>query len=178
MNGIHTDFKHNVCIFLDFWNIPVVPWVSTRKLFRIRKQQRKPQWRKKRKDFLTLGKGTVSARSQIEICFLEGRNFMFRSRCSVLEVGGKQIRGVLLPSSLSCRKMRATRQGEICAPARRNYWGRCIGKWSKGPLSAFGFSPSCLPWPSREGCWLFSHCWWWNQAPELYLDRRGETWIG
>lgn len=41
MNSIPTDLEHNMCIFLDFRNIPVVLWVSRRTFFRIRKQKTK-----------------------------------------------------------------------------------------------------------------------------------------
>lgn len=65
---------------------------------------------------------------------------------------------------------RHDRQGELPAAARGNCWGGCRRKWSKGPLSAFLFSPSCLPWPGKEGCCqpLFM------MKSELNLDCPGE----
>lgn len=102
MNGTPTDLEHNTCIFLDFRNILVL-WVSRKTFFSITKQKKISA--KGRKGFPYVREGSNFCKSTKRNLHSRKVEFHVQER----ELWGKQIRDVLVASSLSCRKMRATR---------------------------------------------------------------------
>lgn len=153
MNGIPTDLEHNTCIFLDFRNISVVLWVSRRTFFRIRKQKRKSQWRE---GFSYTREGSCFCKNTNRNLHSVREEFHVQEQeFSIGDVRKTNQRGprFQFPKVQKDESHKThDRQGELPAATRGNCWGGCMRKWRKGPLNAFVFSPSCLPWPSKEGC--------------------------